>query len=102
MPEFGQCNEPTCLENAARLFECTHHCMKLVCLQHLIEHDRLIEQQYLDNSRKELKQLWTIYSSLVDETKIHNEFEQKLKRHQQLVQDVTNLFENDSSNFEQH
>jgi hypothetical protein len=104
MPDFGQCSEPLCSEIGVRLFDCAHHCMKLVCLQHLIEHDRLIEhnQNYLNNLRTELKQLWTTYSSLVDETKLRLEFEQKLKKHQQLIRDISSLFENNSINIEHY
>ncbi len=104
MPDFGQCSEPTCNEFAARLFDCAHHCMKQVCLQHLIEHDRMIEynQDYLNNLRTELNQLWSTYSSLIDETKIHFEYEQKLKKHQQLIREISNLFEINSINIEQY
>jgi septation ring formation regulator EzrA len=104
MSEFGQCSEPSCSENTVRLFDCVHHCMKLVCLQHLIEHDRLIEhnQDYLNNLHTEVKQLWTTYSSLADETKLRFEFEQKLKKHQQIIQDISNLFEMNSGNVEHY
>ncbi|CAF0878930.1 unnamed protein product [Rotaria sp. Silwood1] len=104
MPNFGPCSEPSCTAIAVRLFDCAHHCMKLVCLQHLIEHDRLINnnQLYLNNLRIELKQLWAAYSSSIDETKLRCEFEEKLKKHQQLIQDITNLFENDSHCIEQY
>ena len=104
MPNFGRCSEPSCTEIAVRLFDCVHHCTKLVCLQHLIEHDRLIDynQQYLNNLRTELKQLWINYSSLIDETKLHSEFEQKLKKHQQLIQDTTYLLENNSFNIDHY
>jgi hypothetical protein len=100
MADFGQCSEPLCHEVSVRLFDCVHHCMKQVCLQHLIEHDRLIEhnQEYLDNLHTELKQLWITFSSLIDETKLHCEYEQKLKKHQQLIRDITNLIENNSIN----
>jgi hypothetical protein len=104
MTEFGRCSEATCTEIAVRLFDCVHHCMKMVCLQHLIEHDRLIEhnKQQLDNVHIELKQLWATYSLLVNETKLQFEFEQKLDKHQQLIRDITNLFEKDSVTNEQY
>jgi hypothetical protein len=104
MPVFGQCSEPLCTELAVRLFDCSHHCMKLVCLEHLIEHDRMIEhnEDYLYNLQTEIKQLWTTYSSLVDETKLYFEFEEKLKKHQQLIGDISNLFENNSINIEHY
>ena len=80
MPEFGQCAESSCQENAVRLFDCVHHCMKRVCLQHLIEHDRLIEnnKRQLEFVQNELKRLYLIYSSLIDENKLRSEYEQKL------------------------
>ena len=40
MPDFGKCDDPSCNETTVRLFDCAHHCKKMVCLQHLIEHDR--------------------------------------------------------------
>ncbi|CAF1650799.1 unnamed protein product [Adineta ricciae] len=78
--------------------------MKLVCLQHLIEHDRLIDhsQEYFDELRVELKQLWTTYSTFVDEMKLRLEYEQKLKNHQKLIQDVTNLWESNSNDIERY
>ncbi len=104
MPDFGPCSDPSCSETAVRLFDCAHHCMKRVCLQHLIEHDRLIEhnQDYVDGLRTELKQLWTSYSLLVDETKLRLEFEQKLRKHQQLIREISNLFEQNSMNIEHY
>lgn len=104
MSNFGQCSEPLCGENSVRLFDCVHHCMKQVCLRHLIEHDRFIEYNHddLNNLRTELKQLWTTYSSLIDETKLYLEFEQKLKKHQQLIKDLSSLFEMNSINIEHY
>ncbi|UJR35229.1 hypothetical protein I4U23_027994 [Adineta vaga] len=104
MSELGQCSDPSCTKKDVRLFDCVHHCMKLVCLQHLIEHDRSIDynQEYFDGLRFELKQLWTTYSTFVDETKLRLEFEQKIKRHQQIIEDVTNLYETDCVNIEQY
>jgi hypothetical protein len=99
MPDFGQCSEPSCSGLSVRLFDCVHHCMKSVCLQHLIEHDRSVEH---NGFRTELQQLWTTYSLLVNETKLQCEFEQKLKKHQQLIRDLTNLFQYDSVNIEAH
>ncbi len=103
-PVFGQCSESTCNEVAVRLFDCAHHCMKQVCLQHLIEHDRMIEhnQDYLNNLRTDLLESWSNYSSLIDESKLRFEFEQKLKKHQQLIRDVSNLFEINSINIDQY
>lgn len=104
MAKFGPCSEPLCTETSIRLFDCAHHCMKLVCLQHLIEHDQLINSnsQCLNNLRSELEQLWTVYSTSIDETKLYSEFEQQLTKHQQLIQEVTNLIENDSLNIEEY
>ena len=104
MSGFGPCSEPFCNEISARLFDCAHHCKKLVCLQHLIEHDQMTEytDDYVHNLRTELQQLWTSYSSLTDETKLHFEYEQKLKRHQQLIRDISSLFEINSMNIEHY
>ncbi|CAF1321214.1 unnamed protein product [Adineta ricciae] len=80
MPDFGPCGDPTCSQTAVRLFDCAHHCMKMVCLQHLIEHDRVFERnkKQLENQQSELKRLQSVYSSLIDENKIRSEYEHKL------------------------
>lgn len=104
MPEFGLCSDPSCNEKAVRLFDCAHHCMKMVCLQHLIEHDRLVEnhKRQLEIVQLELKRLYSIYSSLIDEEKIRSEYEQKLDDYNRLAREVNGLLENtDSSNVEQ-
>lgn len=104
MPDFGQCSEATCSETAVRLFDCAHHCMKRICLQHLIEHDRLIEysQDNVNHLRTDLLQLWSTYSSLVNETKLRLEFEQKCQKYRQFIRDVSNLFETNSMDIEQY
>lgn len=104
IPDFGQCSEPECGETPVRLFDCAHHCMKRVCLQHLIEHDRLIEYNHdrVDNLRTEVLQLWSSYSSLVDETKLRLEFEQKCQKYRQLIRDISSLFELNSADIDQY
>lgn len=104
MSEFGSCTEPSCQETSARLFVCVHHCKKLVCLQHLIEHDQMIEQDdgCRENLRNELEQLWTSYSSLVDENKLRLEFEQRLNRYQQFIKEISNVFEKNSTDIEKY
>ncbi|CAF3365212.1 unnamed protein product [Rotaria sp. Silwood1] len=103
MPEFGQCDDPSCNEQAVRLFDCAHHCKKMICLQHLIEHDRLVEnnKRQLEIVQLELKRLYLIYSSLIDEDKIRYEYEQKLNDYQKLVNEVNTLLENNSNDIEQ-
>lgn len=103
MAKFGRCSDSSCTENAARLFECAHHCKKLVCLQHLIEHDQLIEQHQKDlqNLQEEFRQVWSTYNATIDETKLQIEFEEKLKRHQQLLAETKNLIESDVIDIEQ-
>jgi hypothetical protein len=103
MADFGQCGVPSCNETAARLFDCIHHCMKMVCLQHLIEHDRLIEnnKRELEIVQNEVKRLYLIYSSLVDENKIRSEYERKLDDYKRLVNEMNSLLENNSNDIEQ-
>ncbi|CAF1452731.1 unnamed protein product [Adineta steineri] len=103
MPDFGACSEPTCNQTAVRLFDCAHHCMKMVCLQHLIEHDRLFERnkKYLEGHQLELKRLYSIYSSLVDENKIRYEYEQKLDDYKRLVIEVNTLLDHNYNDVEQ-
>jgi len=103
MHDFGQCGDSSCNETAVRLFDCVHHCMKMVCLQHLIEHDRLIEnnKRQLEIVQNELKHFYLIYSSLIDENKIRLEYEQKLDDYKKLVNEINFLLENNSNNIEQ-
>jgi len=104
MSEFGSCSEPSCSEASVRLFACVHHCKKLVCLQHLIEHDQMIEQDddYRENLRSELRQLWTNYSALVDENKIRLEYEYKLNQYQQFIKEISNVFEKNSTDIDKY
>ena len=104
MPDFGPCSDPSCNETNIRLFDCAHHCMKMVCLQHLIDHDRVFEQnkRQLESIQNELKRLYSIYSTLIDEKKIHSEYEQKLNDYKKLVNEVNSLLENSSNNIEQY
>jgi hypothetical protein len=103
MPDFGQCSDPSCNETAIRLFDCVHHCMKMVCLQHLIEHDRLIEnnKRQLDIVQNEVKRLYLIYSSLIDENKIRLEYERKLDEYKRLSNEMNSLLENHTNDIEQ-
>ena len=103
MPEFGQCAESSCQENAVRLFDCVHHCMKRVCLQHLIEHDRLIEnnKRQLEFVQNELKRLYLIYSSLIDENKLRSEYEQKLGDYKNLFNQMNSILTSQSNDVEQ-
>lgn len=101
IPDFGQCYEADCGQTSVRLFDCAHHCMKRVCLQHLIEHDQLIECND-DHLRTELLQLWSNYSSLVDETKLRLEFEQKSYKYRQFIREISSLFELNSADMDQY
>jgi len=103
MPDFGQCGDPSCNETAVRLFDCVHHCMKMVCLQHLIEHDRLIEnnKRQLEIVQNELKRLYLIYSSLIDENKIRLDYERKLDDYKRLSNEMNTLLENHTNDIEQ-
>lgn len=102
MPDFGQCTDPTCQETAVRLFDCAHHCMKMVCLKHLIEHDRLTEtnRKQLENIQTELKRLYLVYSSLIDENKIRLEYEKKLDDYKRLVQEMNSILESNRIDIE--
>ena len=103
MPDFGQCAESSCQENAVRLFDCVHHCMKRICLQHLIEHDRLIEnnKRQLEFVQNELKRLYLLYSSLIDENKLRCEYEQKLDEYKNLFKQMNSILTNQTSDIEQ-
>ncbi|CAF1348628.1 unnamed protein product [Adineta ricciae] len=104
MPDFGPCGDPTCSQTAVRLFDCAHHCMKMVCLQHLIEHDRVFERnkKQLENEQSELKRLHSVYSSLIDENKIRSEYEHKLDEYKKLVNEVNSLLSNRSTDVDKY
>ena len=103
MAELGRCNDPSCGENLVRLFSCAHHCTKLVCLHHLIEHDRLLERerQEFELCQNEIKRHAAVYLSLVDEEKLQLEYEQKLHEHQRLVFQINSCFQQSPNDIEQ-
>jgi len=102
MPDYGPCTDSSCQDTSVRLFDCVHHCMKRVCLKHLIEHDRLIEtnRKQLELVQNELKRLYLVYSSLIDENKIRSEYEKKLDDYKRLIQEMNSILESNRIDIE--
>lgn len=57
-----------------RVFPCLYHCKKMLCIQHLSEHEKSVEKQL--DYHNQLDGLWKDYSLRVNEK---NLFEQFLK-----------------------
>ena len=93
---IDQCEDELCLNNSSdqskRVFPCLYHCRKMLCIKHLSEHDKYIENQI--QFQKELEYLWKNYSLIFNEEKIRNEFQSlktKLENYQQLSQEINSL-----------
>ncbi len=75
-----------------RVFPCLYHCKKMLCIQHLSEHDKYIDKQI--QFQKELEILWKNYNFIFNEDKIRNEYEKlriKLENYQNLKDNINNL-----------
>ncbi len=75
-----------------------HHCKKMFCITHIVEHDQYIKKRAQD--RNKLKHLLNDYVEIFDEDKIRKELkrlEMKLENYQKLHRDIGFLlFVNDS------
>src|SRR5690349_7441343 len=75
-----------------RLFPCLYHCKKMLCIQHLSEHDKYIEKQI--QYQKELDILWKNYNLIFNQENILNEFQHlknKIENYRKLKQDINQL-----------
>ncbi|CAF4249025.1 unnamed protein product [Rotaria sp. Silwood2] len=70
MPEIGSCTDIACNDEIKELYEC-HCCLRLVCLNHLIQHVEITKQnkQRLNSVRDELNTVITTLTLIV-ETKL--------------------------------
>lgn len=90
----GQCELCSNQSNqiSIRVFPCLYHCKKMLCIQHLSEHDKYIEKQI--KSQKELEILWKNYMNIFNEEKLVNQLEElklKLEYYRELKQEMNNL-----------
>ncbi len=79
-------------ENSIRVFPCLYHCKKMLCIQHLSEHDKYIDTQI--QSQKQLENLWNNYNLIFNEDKIQeqvNILTSQLENHRKLKQEIKNL-----------
>ncbi len=87
----GQCE--LCFNQiSSRVFPCLYHCKKMLCIQHLSEHDKYIEKQI--QCQKQLEFLWKNYSLIFNEEKIENDYQKlkiKLENFRELKQEINHL-----------
>ncbi|CAF1463201.1 unnamed protein product [Adineta ricciae] len=86
---LGHCEDPQCAQSSAnhdlvRLFRCTIHCDRLLCLYHLNAHDVYYEEEKKQNAvvLNELQNSLTLYQSI---------FEQQLAIYRELVHQASAL-----------
>lgn len=71
-----------------RVFPCLYHCKKMLCIEHLSEHERLMNQQ------NQLRKLWENF----DEKKIEEEvirLQNQLENYRKLKDAIENLLSTD-------
>ncbi|CAF1146145.1 unnamed protein product [Adineta steineri] len=79
------------------LYPCLYHCKKMLCIQHLSEHDQCIRNKI--QYQNELKQLWNNYIKIFNEDQIREQLKilhTKLENHQKLNEYVNDLLSTDS------
>ncbi len=79
-------------DNSIRVFPCLYHCKKMLCIQHLSEHDKYIDKQMQD--QKQLKNLWKNYNSIFNEDNIQEELQRlknQLETHLELKEEINSL-----------
>ncbi|CAF1395445.1 unnamed protein product [Rotaria sordida] len=92
----SQCQDELCLKEgdpkSTRLYLCSHHCYKMLCLTHLTEHDQCIKNR--TQYQNKLKDLWDIYTTKFDEDKIEKQIQNlkiELENYQNLKKCIENL-----------
>ncbi|CAF4039910.1 unnamed protein product [Rotaria sordida] len=79
MPINSSCTDITCDDEIKELYEC-HCCLRLVCLNHLIEHVEIAKKtkQRLNSLCSELNTMVNIFKQIVEEKRLTIEREQNL------------------------
>ncbi|CAF1650794.1 unnamed protein product [Adineta ricciae] len=91
----GQCEDESCSKQSnkiSRVFPCLYHCKKMLCIQHLSEHDKYIEKQL--QYQNQLEGLWKTYRVMFNEEKIEEEYlklKTKLENFRQLGNEIERL-----------
>ncbi|CAF1148377.1 unnamed protein product [Rotaria sordida] len=103
MPELsGQCEHELCSKQShskpIRLYQCSYHCRKMLCIEHLYEHEQYIEKHM--HHRNQLEELFNNYSVIFDEDECLKEIkrlQKKLEEYQRLCGVTKNLLSIHSS-----
>ncbi|CAF4186287.1 unnamed protein product [Rotaria sordida] len=103
MPELsGQCEHELCSKQShskpIRLYQCSYHCRKMLCIEHLCEHEQYIEKHM--HHRNQLEELFNNYSVIFDEDECLKEIQRlqkKLEEYQRLCGVTKNLLSIHSS-----
>ncbi|CAF1158720.1 unnamed protein product [Rotaria sordida] len=103
MPELsGQCEHELCSKQShskpIRLYQCSYHCRKMLCIEHLCEHEQYIEKHM--HHRNQLEELFNNYSVIFDEDECLKEIkrlQKKLEEYQRLCGVTKNLLSIHSS-----
>lgn len=79
MPQSGSCADPTCDNEIKDLYEC-HCCLRLICLNHLIEHVETVKghKARVDGIRHELITLIKTLELIIENKLCDIERERKL------------------------
>ncbi|CAF3413933.1 unnamed protein product [Rotaria socialis] len=93
---LGHCEDPACIQSssssheAVRLFRCSIHCDRLLCLFHLNSHNVLYEEEkkQTDAIREELQNSLTIYQRI---------FEQHIQSYRELVHQASTILVHNTS-----
>ena len=82
----GQCE--LCVNGISiRVFPCLYHCKKMLCIEHLAEHDQLIEKQI--QLQKQLENLWTNFRGVCEEQ--IRKLQMKIDSYRKLKEQTENL-----------
>ena len=92
---LGHCEDPACAKSAAghelvRLFRCSIHCDRLLCLFHLNAHNIYYEEEKKQNDAvlSELQNCLTVYQSI---------FEKQIQIYRELVHQASTLLLHNTS-----
>lgn len=92
---LGHCEDPACAKSSSgqelvRLFRCSIHCDRLLCLFHLNAHDVYYEEEKKQNDvvLTELQNSLTLYQSI---------FEQQIQTYRELVHQASSILLHNTS-----
>lgn len=87
----GQC-ELCSNGESIRVFPCLYHCKKMLCIEHLSEHDRAIEKQI--QLQKRLANLWMNFQGVFQENKLEEQLrilQMKLDNYRKIKEEIQSL-----------